>query len=426
MRGTQAHSAIGETVCAEVDKGSLLFVKSISPRVIQFVKFCIVGGTGVLVDMTVLFLLADPKTSALNITLSKVLAAELAMLNNFVWNEIWTFRQLGEVTNSRKGWFVRLLKFNAICGVGIVLAVLLLHVFHTWMEWDLYLSNLLAIVVVTLWNFGMNSRFNWQEASSKLRLPGMKVNQNRPQKKGLRYLLPGSAPIGTARQNGELLVDWRRGFTLIELLVVLAIIAVLASLLLPAVARAKTAAHRVQCISHLRQLSLSLQLYAEENSAAYPPRRIAPHHWVYQLKPYYSSSGKVLLCPADKSSTGRSFILNAFGDYFEATLSPTDFEAYMNWDWPDGMPVEGIPESSDTITFGEKDSASSHVHMDFYQGYGNDIEEVEHKRHTTVSNFAFADGSVRSLAYGRSVTPLNLWATTDHWRHVAVQPLTED
>jgi len=160
MRGTEAHSSIHETVCAEVDKGSLLFVKALPPRVVQFVKFCIVGGTGVLVDMAVLFLLGDPKTLALNITLSKVLAAEAAMLNNFMWNEIWTFKRVSE-SYRHGGWAFRLLKFNAICGIGIGLAVILLHSFHVGFGLNLYLSNLVAIVLVTCWNFGMNVGFNW-------------------------------------------------------------------------------------------------------------------------------------------------------------------------------------------------------------------------------------------------------------------------
>jgi putative flippase GtrA len=114
-----------------------------------------------LVDMGMLFLLADPRSLGLNVTLSKFCAAEIALINNFGWNEFWTFKRAAGTVCRRGTALRRLLFFNAICGVGIVFAVLLLHFFHAVLGWNLYFSNLLAIGVVTLWNFGMNARFNW-------------------------------------------------------------------------------------------------------------------------------------------------------------------------------------------------------------------------------------------------------------------------
>jgi prepilin-type N-terminal cleavage/methylation domain-containing protein len=221
-----------------------------------------------------------------------------------------------------------------------------------------------------------------------------------------------------------------RAFTLIEMMVVVAIILILAAMLLPSLSRAKDQANRVTCINNLRQLNYATHMFADDNEDQLPPRRRTPNTWVQRLKEYYVAD-KIVECPKSRiqEMTPHSYLINGFNDFFERSLTSDEYNNYyLQWVWPYGMRMAAIPEPSDTILYGEKLATSFHVHMDFSQGTGNDLDEVDHARHpsgakkTGGSDHAFVDGSVHTLRYGTALNPVNRWALVEEYRRQPLAP----
>jgi dolichol-phosphate mannosyltransferase len=131
----------------------------------RFFRFAVVGSSGVVVDMGALFLLSDPSTLALGLTRSKIIAAELAIINNFIWNDAWTFRDLVGNQRGTGHRLRRFVKFNLICGAGLLLNVVLLNIQFNWLHMNRYLANLIAIGIVTAWNFWFNLKLSWRDTA---------------------------------------------------------------------------------------------------------------------------------------------------------------------------------------------------------------------------------------------------------------------
>jgi len=79
------------------------------------------------------------------------------------------------------------------------------------------------------------------------------------------------------------------GFTLIELLVVIAVIAILAGLLLPALARAKDKGRQTRCLSNQRQMGLAMQMYDQDYGKLPPQKHHVPHFGASNAPPTRAS-----------------------------------------------------------------------------------------------------------------------------------------
>ncbi|KPQ40022.1 MAG: glycosyltransferase [Phormidium sp.] len=126
----------------------------------RFLRFGLVGLTGVVVDLAVFYVLRE--RWQLGLTRSAMLSAEVAILNNFYWNDRWTFSDL---SRQQKGWrkqLKRLLKFNIVCLAGLILNVLIVNILFNLLGVNDYLAKLVAIALVTIWNFSINLKLSWR------------------------------------------------------------------------------------------------------------------------------------------------------------------------------------------------------------------------------------------------------------------------
>lgn len=130
-----------------------------SKRLEEFIKFGIVGGSGVVVNMGLLYILT--RFFSVRLEIASAIAIEVSILSNFFLNNLWTFKK----RNTHVPFWSRLLRYHLVTGLaGVVNYLVLLLLVKTFGLHDM-LSNLIGIAIGTVINYSLNSLWTWRVRS---------------------------------------------------------------------------------------------------------------------------------------------------------------------------------------------------------------------------------------------------------------------
>ena len=144
--------------------------KKIAPTLVQF---GLVGLSGTLVNLALLALLV---TAGLPHLLAALIATEVSIINNFVWNDRWTFKRAG----GQSSLLDRFKRFQVVSSLTAILTLGLFTLLADGLHWNYLLAQFVAIGIATVVNFSVNSTFTWGKESRQVQVttegPGSTLN----------------------------------------------------------------------------------------------------------------------------------------------------------------------------------------------------------------------------------------------------------
>jgi len=182
------------------------------------------------------------------------------------------------------------------------------------------------------------------------------------------------------------------GFTLIELLVVIAIIAILAAILFPVFAKAREKARQASCQSNLKQITLGMQMYAQDYDEMLPFSVVGAAgsqlYSVYELTMPYIKNTQILTCPSEKlGSVDLSSLGMGIYSYIpNETVMPV-WIVGLSTTAPVSLAVVHKPAECAAFADGDLDETQLPANLVIWP--------VE--RHNEMTNYGFVDGHVKSL-----------------------------